>query len=183
MGKVVIDAGHGNQLGKDRGAVGTKENGDKVHEGDIVGKIARMVSIMLEIKGFEVVQTRPDDTYVSLQSRTDIANRSKSELFVSIHLNAYNGSTSGIETLHYPTSIKGLEAATAVQEELIRVFPDSRDRGLKPRSNLHVLRQTNMPAILVEVEFIDSMADLVDTEKFIKKSASAIVEGILNYFE
>lgn len=79
---VVIDAGHG---GKDFGAI---DNNAK--EKDINLEVALRLAELIKkkMKGTEVVMTRDDDTFISLQGRADIANKSKGDLFISIHTNS-----------------------------------------------------------------------------------------------
>jgi len=90
--KIVIDPGHG---GKDPGAMafGLKEK-------DIVLKISKKISkILKETYRYEVVLTRTKDVYIPLEERTAIANTHKSDLFISIHINAHSDQTKGgIET-------------------------------------------------------------------------------------
>ncbi|MDE5773108.1 MAG: N-acetylmuramoyl-L-alanine amidase [Muribaculaceae bacterium] len=83
---VVLDAGHG---GKDFGA---SENG--AHEKDINLSVVRKVGELLtkKMKNVKVVYTRDNDTFVTLQGRADIANKSKADLFVSIHTNSVDKS-------------------------------------------------------------------------------------------
>ncbi len=89
---VVIDPGHG---GKDPGAIskrGTKEK-------DIVLSIARKVAKKLRKKGFKVILTRNKDVFITLGQRARIANKSKCDLFVSIHANYSKGKRAhGVET-------------------------------------------------------------------------------------
>jgi N-acetylmuramoyl-L-alanine amidase len=90
--RVVIDAGHG---GKDAGAIGPH----KLREKDVALAIAKRVAAQLRALGFAVTMTRRDDTFVSLDERTRIANDAKADLFVSIHCNAARRRTlSGPET-------------------------------------------------------------------------------------
>lgn len=79
---VVIDAGHG---GKDTGAVD-----NNVREKDINLAVAKRLGELIEkkMKGTQVVYTRSDDSFVSLQGRADIANKAKGDLFISIHTNS-----------------------------------------------------------------------------------------------
>jgi N-acetylmuramoyl-L-alanine amidase len=90
--RVVIDAGHG---GKDTGALGKRG----VREKDVSLAIAKRLEKRLRALGFEVVQTRTDDRYVSLDDRARIANEAKGDLFLSIHCNsARRRNLGGIET-------------------------------------------------------------------------------------
>jgi len=91
---VVIDAGHG---GHDPGT----EAGGEVAEKDLALQIARRVRDALAADGVEARLTRDDDTFLTLAERTELANRNRADLFVSIHLNSSpNPDTSGIETYY-----------------------------------------------------------------------------------
>lgn len=91
---IVIDPGHG---GKDPGAIG---NGLK--EKDIVLRLAKKVQGILTSKGgYNVILTRTDDSYISLEERTAIANGNNADLFLSLHVNAHSLSTvHGLETYY-----------------------------------------------------------------------------------
>jgi N-acetylmuramoyl-L-alanine amidase len=82
INKIIIDAGHG---GKDYGAIGIKRSQEK----DIVLDIAKRLSKLIrKEKIFEVVMTREKDDYVSLEERSEIANKASGDIYVSIHANA-----------------------------------------------------------------------------------------------
>ena len=95
VGRIVIDPGHG---GHDTGSVG--RNG--LMEKDLVLDVARNLKGSLEEKlGAEVLMTRSDDRFISLEERTAFANREKADLFISIHANASRSrSISGVETYY-----------------------------------------------------------------------------------
>ena len=95
---VVLDPGHG---GKDSGAKGHQG----LLEKDLTLKIALNLERELRKHGLDVLLTRRDDTYVSLEDRTALANQKNAALFVSIHLNAHSAkSASGIETYFLDTT-------------------------------------------------------------------------------
>lgn len=88
---IMIDAGHG---GKDPGAMA-----NSIREKDYVLKVAKMVGEGLKARGFSVLYTRSDDTFVPLEERTAMANVRKADMFISFHINAHRSSSiSGIET-------------------------------------------------------------------------------------
>jgi N-acetylmuramoyl-L-alanine amidase len=92
MRRVVVDPGHG---GRDTGAIGPHG----VREKDVALAIARELAQRLRALGFTVILTRKDDSYVSLDERTRIANQARADLFVSVHCNAARRRTlSGVET-------------------------------------------------------------------------------------
>lgn len=173
---IAVDPGHG---GKDPGATA---NG--VQEKDIVLSVGSRLEDKLEAAGAEVVMTRSNDTFVELRERANIANRANADSFVSIHANAvYSNSVVGQETFYYPGSEEGEELAEAIQSELIKAV-GSNDRGTKD-ANFSVLRNTAMPASLVELGFVtnEKEAKLMKTSEFQNKAATAIYKGIEKYHE
>jgi len=154
MVKIFIDPGHG---GTDSGAVG---NG--LQEKALTLTIAKKIETLLKsYEDVSVRMSRTNDTTLSLTQRTNAANTWGADFFLSIHINAGGGS--GYEDYRYntlsATSNAGkIQAAihTAVMNELkaFGVF----DRGVKS-ANFHVLRESNMNAMLTENLFIDTKAD------------------------
>ncbi|MBN2461176.1 MAG: N-acetylmuramoyl-L-alanine amidase [Candidatus Cloacimonetes bacterium] len=117
--KIVIDPGHG---GKDPGAVGfSKEN----YEKDIVLRIALYLKKLLREKtDLDVVLTRESDDFVSLQERTQLANRANADLFVSLHCNAnLSNKVNGIEVYYLSTAITDEDrAAEALENSVVYDF-------------------------------------------------------------
>jgi N-acetylmuramoyl-L-alanine amidase len=111
VGRIVIDPGHG---GHDQGTTGP----GGLLEKDLVLLLARSLRKMIEEKvGAEVVLTRDDDTFVSLEERTAIANRHKADLFVSIHANSSRiRSISGVETYYLDFAKTDAEREIAARE-------------------------------------------------------------------
>lgn len=108
ISRVVIDPGHG---GKDPGAIGP----GGLREKDVVLKIAKRLEHKLKTElELTTVLTRRDDTFVSLDERTAIANAQKADLFISIHANAnQRASARGVETyvLNFATDEECIELA------------------------------------------------------------------------
>ena len=105
-------------------------------------------------------------------------NGKKYDLVIESHLNAFNGTAKGTEVLYYPTSTKGKEYAQRVNDKLDDVFTD---RGIKPRSDLYILRDTDCPAILIEYFFCDNKEDYAkaDTVEEMRQIALKVVEGVI----
>ena len=123
---------------------------------------------------------------VSLESREKMANSAHADLFVSIHANAHPSSlVGGTETYYYKgkaTSTSSFQAAVQIQNELVKAL-GLRNIGVK-HGNFHVIRETKMPAVLVEIAFLSNPKEeaLLKTADFREASAKAIFAGILNYF-
>ena len=179
-GIVVLDAGHG---GKDPGTVGYDEDGKTIlaKEKDMNLAITLMVYEMLKDKGVKVVLTRSDDTYVGLLERAEIANKYNAELFVSIHNNSipdpeYKGSM----VLYSLGSKGGKNMASNILKEMVKAA-GTENKGLRDGTNMAVIRNTVMPAVIVECGCLtnrEELENLMDFE-FLYSLAEGITEGIL----
>lgn len=178
---VCIDPGHG---GYDSGAVGPTG----IKEKDITLKVAQKTGSILESKGIKVVYTRTSDKVswpssegLDLKKRTEIANSMNPNYFVSIHCNSVDNAPSakGTETYYSSGSVLGEKLATNIQNELIKKLSTT-NRGTKT-ANFYVLRNSNSPAILTELEFISNAETEKDlnSEEFQNKCAQAIANGVL----
>jgi hypothetical protein len=172
MKKNITDAGHG---GYDSGAPG-------VHgclEKDIVLDVSNRVDRYLKNQEIKNINTRTTDIFVSLGGRTNKANSLGVNSFVSIHCNSSdNPSAQGLETYCYKFAYRHL--ADIIHSELIQEGLYTRNRGVK-EGNLHVVRETNMPACLVELGFITNQEDynLIINNK--DRFAKAIAKGICKF--
>lgn len=173
--KVCIDAGHG---GTDPGAEGKAPYFYK--EKDFNLALALLLEEELEWRDHWVVMTRRQDRYLTLPSRSSFANRLEADLFVSIHANgAQVPHIEGMEIWYYAGSSMGQEAAFTILEEMLAAFPNHRNQGIK-EGNFAVLRQTRMPAVLVECEFITNPAQVLFLDNLENQLAlaEAIADGI-----
>ena len=104
-------------------------------------------------------------------------NGKKYDLVIESHLNAFNGIAKGTEVLYL--SSKGKEYAQRVNDKLDDIFTD---RGIKSRTDLYILRDTDCPAILIEYFFCDNKEDYskADTDEEMQLIANKVVEGVLN---
>jgi N-acetylmuramoyl-L-alanine amidase len=174
MVKIYIDGGHG---GTDGGA-----QGNGLSEKVLTLKIAQEVE--RQLKNYDNVQTkmsRTSDYNKTLQARTTEANNWGADIFLSIHINsATTVSANGFEThIHTEVPSKTISLQNIMHQEIMNQIKGVRDRG-KKRSNFHVLRETNMSAILTENLFIVNKADseLLKQESFLKKLATGHVIGL-----
>ena len=180
--KVFIDPGHG---GNDNGAA-WGERLDYLEEDDLNLNIGFLLRYELLLAGFDVQMSREKDEPVTLKRRVAMANQWQADIFISIHADAFHNITAkGISTHIYPhCSQESLTLAAWIQAGLIKKFMDHTNRRVK-KSNFDVLRHTNMPAVLVECEFISNP----ETRRFLKEPenhfalARAIGEGIRKNYE
>lgn len=175
---IIVDPGHG---GKDPGAIGV--NG--LRESFVVLDIGRRLEPKLRAAGANVIMTRSTDIFVPLEIRSFIANQSNGTSFISIHTNSFNKSTRGTETYWNRTSSsrESKELAEFIQKELV-VAMQTTNRGVK-EGNFHVIRETNMPSVLVEVGFIDNASDgqKLGSSTYRERAANAIFKGINEYYK
>lgn len=172
--RIIIDAGHG---GRDNGA----SYGGRIEKEDNLA-MALAIGAVLEEMGFDVVYTREEDTYQAPFKKATIANELGGDLFVSIHRNSGEipNQYQGVETLLYSQGGFSQEVAENINRELEKV--GYINLGVEERPRLIVLNSTQMPAVLVEVGFINSEND---NELFVEKfeeTANAIAEGIAMSF-
>ncbi len=170
---VIIDPGHG---GKDPGAIGI----GGIQEKDIILPISQQVSQILEKQGIRVMLTRKSDYFVSLQGRTDLANRARADLFVSIHANSMGKGrpdVSGLEVYYFGDR----RLADTIQRSILRTV-DIRDRGVR-KARFYVLRYSRMPATLVEVGFLTGTEDApkLSSSSYQRQMAEAIARGIIEF--
>lgn len=179
----MLDAGHGGF-----GVTPGKRTPDGEYEWDFNNKVVMAATKKLEANGITVL--RADDptgkTDVPLSTRTSKANSANVDLYVSVHHNANTGvwgTWTGTETFTYLGSQpKSEKLASEVQTRLVKAY-GLKDRGLK-KANFHVVRETKMPAILVEGGYMDSTIDIVKLrdDSVLKAAGEAIADGIMAYF-
>ena len=172
--KVIIDAGHG---GQEPGAVyeGRQEKEDAL-------QLAFDVGNALERRGISVSYTRVSDVYDSPYEKAAMANASDADIFLSIHRNAMPvpGTASGVENLVYEDSGTAGALGRNIGEALAEA--GWTDLGVKERHGLVVLRNTKIPAVLVEVGFINNEKDNEFLDANMAATADAIADGVLKTF-
>ena len=175
---IAIDLGHNILRPTTKGAV----NG--IYEEDyLIREVTKQVVYKLRSLGYNVVETIPTGRYTQsdeLKLRYAAANANEVDKFVSIHFNSGTTGANGTE-VYYSTRGNSKELATKVVNNIASSF-NFKNRGAKDGSHLAVLRNTTMPAILVEGCFLDQ----IDMNKFIAKGSAAysimaddIINGII----
>lgn len=190
---IVLDAGHG---GIDPGAM----NNDKtILEKDVNLAITKKLRDLLEASGATVIMTRDKDVSLyeedenktirqkyneNLRNRKNIIDQSDADVFVSIHLNAFEQSKYyGAQTFYPKGKDDGKELAQFIQDELKRVVDQDNDRKIKPRDDIYLLKNTTMPSVLIECGFLSNEKEskLLADSKYQDKVAWAIYVGIQKY--
>jgi N-acetylmuramoyl-L-alanine amidase len=184
MVRIALDAGHGKYTAG-------KRTPDDEREWTFNDKVLRAcVAKLNEFQNVEVL--RLDDptgaTDVPLKARTDRANNWKADVLVSIHHNANAGkwgSHGGVETyVQKKTASKASkDIATLIQPRIVKAM-GLRDRGVKTQ-NLHMTRESRMPAVLTEGGFMDSTIDIhsMRDDGNLKAQGEAIADALAVYFK
>lgn len=169
---IMLDAGHG---GRDPGAVynGRQEKDDTLALTLAIGEI-------LQNNDIDVEYTRTTDVYESPYQKAMEANEAGVDYFISIHRNSFPrpNEVNGVESLVYNKQGVKYEMAQNINEQLETV--GFVNLGVQARPNLVVLRRTQMPAVLVEVGFINSDVDNQLFDSNFQDIAQAIADGILD---
>ena len=168
---VVIDAGHG---GFDRGGV----PGQRVPEKAMALDVAQRLASRLRRAGYRVIMTRNSDVFVTLGDRTRIANRYRDAVFICVHFNsATRAGANGIETYYYGNNSASL--AASIHRHLVG-GTSGENRGIRRRS-YYVLRNTSIPAVLVECGFLTNPAEtrLILESSYRQKLADRIADGVM----
>lgn len=173
MKTICIDPGHG---GKDPGACA-----GGVREKDIALDVAKKIRVNLRAAGYSVILTRETDVFVELSDRARMANSAKAGLYVSIHCNSVEGNASatGMEVYHYTRASEASKRAARVIYDKLLPVCGLRGRGVKSQ-DLAVLRETAMPAVLIELGFVSNPGDrakLTDSA-WQDDAAKVIADGI-----
>ncbi len=177
---IVIDAGHG---GKDTGSA------SQMHgyiEKELALSTAFKVQGYLQELGYKTVMTRKTDSYIPLSTRAEVANELKADLFVSIHYNyCPSHEPHGIEVFTYKDHSERVQKSTTLAQQVsshIVKYTGVHTRGVK-QGNLAVVRETKMPAILVEAGFLSNPheREKVKSSSHQKAIAWGIAKGIDHY--
>lgn len=193
---VFLDVGHG---GKDPGA-----SYYGVQEKRINLEVSMKMKKLLEDKGYSVILSRTSDVFIDHKTeRSRLANESNADIFVSVHHNAMPGNTvvNGIETFYYKYDPEyepkinqdmhnnivriqeSAKLAYSIHESLID-HTSAYDRGVR-RETFAVLRETAIPAVLLELGFMSNQSELnkLTSQSYQNTLAKAVVAGIDDYFK
>ena len=184
--KIYVDQGH-NPRDFNTGA-----EGNGYFEQDITYDIGvRLAALLRANPNFEVKLSRPESDTVlgysnatSLSARTRDANMWGADLFLSLHTNAAaNPNASGSEALIYTRSSS---VAYGVAEDILESLNEAtglRNRGVVERPGLYVLKETSMPAVIVEMGFITNPADASLMVNSPELFARGIYNGIVDFYD
>lgn len=179
--KIFVDAGHG---GTDPGAIG-----NNVRESTVNLSVALQLANLLRKNGYDVMLYRSTETEnvlpgksADLTNRARMANNWGADYFVSIHTNSSpNPAANGVEAYVYRLGGR----AQALAESILKSFVarlGSKNNGVRA-ANFAVLRQTRMPAVLVELGYLSNPTEALNLNSSAWRTAAAeaIYSGIYNY--
>lgn len=173
---VAIDDGHGENTPGKRSPDGYKENWFN-------RAVKKELCKLLDARGIKWIDIAEGDLDMPLMERVRLANSMKATIFISIHFNTmgdtWREGEGGIETYYYKT---GHELAKILHKALMK-GTRLKDRGVK-FGDFAVLRETSMPAALVELGFMDVKKEeaLMKSPTYIKECADELYKGICDYF-
>lgn len=179
--RIYWDKGHG---GADPGAMG---NG--LREKNLTDKIIDYATAYMAANytGFEQKANRPDDETLTLDERTNDANKWGADVLISVHINsATNRAANGFEShIYTDPGAATIALQNVVHAEIMGVmkaYGVNNDRG-KKRSNFHMLRESKMVALLTENLFIVNVIDAskLKNEAFLKAVGEAHARGVAKY--
>lgn len=203
---VGLDDGHGiNTAGKRTVALKedikfngkTRKKGTIIHENEFNETIMRKVEPILKRCGIDYIELAPTDADTPLSTRANTANKNKCDIVVSIHANALAGTK--WQTKAYGLAVIKTKGCQSKTDKLAKImynhlkkvdFPGDGETKYGVRVDteisgftLAILRQTNMPATLVELGFMDNWNDVkvMCTEKFQNECAEGIAKAICEY--
>jgi N-acetylmuramoyl-L-alanine amidase len=164
MKTIILDAGHGGMINGDYQTKGKRspvwEDGSQLFEGECNRQIKDRVMELMQFHRMPYYDVNPEQIDISLKERVTRANKISNSLYISIHSNAGGGT--GCEVfVSNNCSSKSMSMAEDFQDLYYPLFDGERWRGIK-QSDFYVIKNTNMPAVLIESFFMD-------TEKECKK--------------
>ena len=171
---IVLDPGHG---GKDPGAIFSS-----MYEKTLNLDIAKRVQALLkEDERFEVHMTRESDVFVELIDRAKFANNKKADLFVGIHNNSMPSGFSGTMLLYNASKKVENKAIADVFQNIVQEASGLKGIGTRSREDLVVLKNIEVPGVLVEVACMSNVKDRRELRKnsFKQDIAEAIYRAIV----
>lgn len=174
--KIMIDAGHGPET------KGKRSPDGRLREFHFNALVADEVKKQLMAIGHTVIFSHLPNQDVPLHERTALANRLNVDFFISIHANAFGtafNETKGIETFTYPNPSPATKNLAAIVHQALLLSTGRKNRGLK-QADFAVLRDTRMPAVLIECGFMTNMEELalLKSDSYQKRCARAIAFAV-----
>lgn len=191
---IILDAGHGGMDGGTSAADGTREK-------DINLSIAQKLNSMFIASGYKTVMLRNDDALIGdnslstirarkvsdIRKRLEIAESYPDSMLISIHQNYYSvPKYSGAQVFYSTNSPESKILAQSVQQSVVEELQPDNSRKIKPvGSNIYLLYNCSIPAIMVECGFLSNIneAEKLKTDSYQTQMALSIMQGITDYLE
>ncbi|WP_017756467.1 N-acetylmuramoyl-L-alanine amidase [Calidifontibacillus oryziterrae] len=178
--RIVVDPGHGDH---DPGAIGATGLREKEVNIDVGHKLAAL----LRGAGADVILTRQDDTFLSLQERVEVAHDNEADVFISLHADSFKASSKGSTTFYHSGKNPSWQQSKLLSDIAIEKLTSqlgTENRGSNDKS-LHVIRETEIPAILVELAFLSNPSEekLLKSDEFRQKAAQALFDTFVEFYE
>ena len=190
---IVIDARHRKP---DEGAVGFNSTTEQAINLSIALKLQKLI----EQSGAKVLLTRSDENGIysldsksirekkisDVKNRVKIGNENNVDIFVSIHLNKFSGSSEykGWQTFYKKDSEDSKLLATYIQDNLTKNIRIENKRKVMSITNVYVMDKLQVPAVIVECGFLSNPEETekLKTDDYQNKLAWGIFIGIEEYF-
>ncbi len=173
---IVIDPGHG---GKDPGAISADKS---IYEKNLALNTSLLLKKRLEDAGSNVILTRENDVYVSLDDRVAISHQHQADLFISLHYDAVEDANSVSGTTSYYQFENNLELAQMINKYLSTNGPLP-NNGVR-LANYQVLRDNKQPAVLLELGYMNHGTDtqVIDTPFYQSTIVEAIYQALGEFY-
>lgn len=176
--------------GFDPGKVGVNKSLEK----DINLAISKKLSEILASNGYTVYMTRTEDVALcqgderskklaDMKNRVAMIEEKAPSLVVSIHQNSFSAGTKGAQVFYHTKSVEGKRLAGILQQSIREAVGDDNHRVEKANDSYYMLRKVSCPLVIVECGFLSNPKEeaLLQDEKYQKKMAQGIAEGIENF--
>lgn len=190
---IIIDAGHGLPDSGASSFNGTTEQAINL-------SIALKLQKIIEQSGAKVILTRSDENGIystdstsirnkkvsDIKNRVQIGNNSSADIFVSIHLNKFSGSSEykGWQTFYQKDSVQSCVLANKIQENLNKNIKEENSRKVLSLSNVYIMDNVQIPTVIVECGFLSNPEETENLKKdeYQNKLVWGIYLGIQDYF-
>ncbi len=177
--RIVVDAGHGDHDPGAKGATGLREK-------EVNLAVAMYVADYLRSAGAEVTLTRSNDTFLSLAERVQVAHKNDADAFISVHSDSFKDTSQGSTTFYHSGKNPSWQQSKQLSDIAIKKITSQLgtvNRGSQDKS-LHVIRETEIPAILVELAFLSNPNEeaLLKSDEFRQNAAQAIYDSFVEFY-
>ena len=176
--KIALDYGHGKET------AGKRSPDSTLMEYEFNRAVGKQLKEILEQHGLEVIETAPTDADVSLTNRCKIANNAKADYLVSIHANAHGNGAEWTSANGWEVYIYGKGGQAEKLAKSIETYSKTlglKNRGIKVEKTFTMLKNTDMPAVLIEHGFFTNKEECekLKNANFRRQCAIADAKGIL----